>query len=276
LIWNRDINSAPGAGPGTVKSRTPWPFFGTVNYRQSGGDTSYNALALKAEKRFRGGMMFLVSYAWSHSIDDGAGQLGDGVGTWRDPYRISLDRGNANYDRRHSLVSTFIWNLPFGHRGKWGRGWNPLMDGVLGGWQFAGIGTLRTGRHFSVTVSGNPANSDGTNYANRLGNGALPSGRRSIDEWWDLQAFAIPAQYQIGNGGRNILTGPSQSNMDLKLAKNFRVREKYRMEFRGEMFNFTNTPYFGVPNGVLNNVNAGTINAAGPPRVVQFGLKILF
>jgi hypothetical protein len=151
-----------------------------------------------------------------------------------------------------------------------------VVDGVLGGWQLAGIGTLRTGRLFSVTVSGNPANSDGTNYANRLGNGALPADQRSIDRWWDLSAFAIPAQYTYGNAGRNILTGPRQNNMDLKIAKNFRFLERYRAEFRGEMFNFTNTPYFGRPNGVLNNVNAGTINSAGPPRVIQLGLKILF
>jgi hypothetical protein len=276
MVWNRDLNASPGVGSASLKSRQAWQFFNAVQSRQAGGNASYNGLAAKAEKRYHRGMMFLVSYSWSHFLDDGAGQLGDGVGTWRDPYRISLDHSSANYDRRHTLVSTFIYDLPFGRRGRWGRQWSRVLDGALGGWQFSGIGTLRSGRPYSVTVSGNPANSDGTNYANRLGEGSLAADSRSIDRWFDLAAFAVPAQYTVGNGGRNILIGPDTRKLDLKLGKNFRVRERYRVEFRGEMFNFTNTPSFAVPNAVLNNVNAGTIASASPPRVVQVALKIVY
>jgi hypothetical protein len=276
MVWNRDINASPGAASASLKSRQAWPFFAEVQSRQAGGNASYNGFATKVEKRYHRGMMFLVSYSWSHFLDDGAGQLGDSVGNWRDPYRISLDHASANYDRRQALVSTYIYDLPFGRRGRWGRQWHPAVDAVLGGWQLSGIGTLRSGRAFSVTASGNPANSDGTNYANRIGQGALSASERTVDRWFDLTAFAIPPQYTIGNGGRNIVLGPGTRNIDVKFGKNFRIRERYRMEFRGEMYNFTNTPNFNMPNGVLNNVNAGTIASARPPRVVQVGIKIVY
>ncbi|HTM48861.1 MAG TPA: TonB-dependent receptor [Bryobacteraceae bacterium] len=276
LVWNRDINTVSIPGPGTIKNRQPWPFFGAITTRQSGGNTSYNAFALKGEKRFSHGFSYLASYTWSHMIDDGAGTLGDGVGTWRDPNKISLDRSNANYDRRHNVVATMIYDLPFGRTGKWGRGWHPMLNSILGGWQLAGVGNFRTGRYFSVTVTGNPANTSGTNYANRIREGSLPADERSIDNWFDKSAFAIPAQYTIGNGGRNIIPAPRSRNLDLKIGKNFRVAEKYRVEFRTEMFNATNTPNFGTPNGVLNNVNAGKINSASAARVMQFAVKVIF
>ena len=246
-----------------------------MNYYQSGGNTSYNALAVKTERRFSRGLTFLTSYTWSHMLDDGAGALGEG-GTWRNPHEIRWDWASANYDRRHNLVSSFVYNLPFGRRERWGRSWNRVVDGVLGGWQLGGILTFRSGRLFSVTVSGNPANSDGTNYADRLGHGALPADQRSIDRWFDLTAFAVPAQYTYGNGGRNILSSPGFSNQDLKISKNFRVRERTRAELRLEMFNFTNHPNFGKPNSVLQNVEAGKINSASSPRIIQLGVRLSY
>jgi hypothetical protein len=127
-----------------------------------------------------------------------------------------------------------------------------------------------------VSVSGNPENASGTNYADRIGNGALPASQRSVDNWIDKSAFQIPVKYVYGNGGRNILTGPGTTNTDLKIGKNFRAFERYRVEFRTEMFNFTNTPNFGLPNTTLQNVNFGKISNAGAPRVIQFGLKLMY
>src|SRR5262249_29421312 len=155
--------------------------------------------------------------------------LSDGTGTWRDIYNIRADRGNSVYDRRHKFVGTLIYNLPFRHG-------SAVVNGIIGGWQASAISSLRSGRFISVTVTGNPANSSGTNYANRLHEGTLPAGERNIDRWWDLTAFSIPAQYTYGNGGRDILPGPSFVNLDLKIGKNFRIRERYRLEFRAEMF----------------------------------------
>lgn len=276
MIWGRNLNAPFAPAPGTLQSRKLWPYFGNVSTNQSGGNAGYNGIALKAEKRFSKGLTFLTAYTFAHMTDDGAGTLGDAAGTFRNPWILSMDRGNSDYDRRQNFVGSFIYDLPFGKARRWGAAWNAALNTVLGGWQLGGILTLRTGQPFSVTVSGDPANTGSTNYANRLKSGALPSNQRSIYRWYDLAAFAVPAQYTYGNGGRNILAGPSTTAMDLKIGKNFRYAEKYRLEFRAEMFNFTNTPNFGLPNGTLNSPSAGQITGAGDPRIVQFGLKLAF
>ena len=122
---------------------------------------------------------------------------------------------------------------------------HPVANAILGGWQLGGILFLRSGEPFSVTVSSDIANQGTTNYANRIGNGNLSSSDRSIDRWFDTAAFVVPAQYTIGNAGRNILFGPSSKSMDVKIGKNWMIGERLRLEYRLEMFNFTNTANFG-------------------------------
>ena len=276
MLWQRNLNGAGAPGPGSLESREAWPFWGSINVWQAGGNSSYHGFAAKAEKRFSQGLTFLASYTLSHAIDDGPGVGGDGEGTFRNSFNIAMDRSNSLYDHRHALSTSFIYDLPFGRGRKWGSAWNPVARHALGGWQVGGILTLRSGWPYSVTVSGDPANNGGINYANRLRQGDLPASQRSIDRWYDLAAFAIPQQYTYGNGGRNILVGPRTNVMDLKIGKNFNFAERYRVELRCEMFNFTNTPNFGAPNGTLNAPNAGMITGAGSPRIVQFGLKLAF
>jgi len=278
LLFGPDLNvqGNQGPGPATALQRKTWPFFGSISVNLPGGNISYNGLAAKVEKRFSRGITFLTSYTFSHMIDDGAGANGDNAGSSRNPWNAAMDRGNGNYDRRQNFVGSLIYDLPFGKARQWGAAWNPVVNTILGGWQLGGILSLRTGQPFSVTVSGDPANTGNTNYANRLGTGTLSASQRSINRWFDLTAFAVPAQYTYGNGGRNILFGPGVTNMDLKIGKNFRLAERYRLEFRAEMFNFTNTPNFGQPNAVLNGPGAGIIKTAAAPRIVQFGLKLMF
>ena len=86
----------------------------------------------------------------------------------------------------------------------------------------------------------------------------------------------MPADYVYGNSGRDILFGPSSTTADLKIAKNFQIKDRYRVQFRTEMFNFTNTPNFGRPNATVNLPQAGQIRSAGDPRRIQFGLKFVY
>jgi hypothetical protein len=276
MVWTRNLNQPLVPGPGAVQQRRPFPFFGGINLRDPGGSASYNAFTAKAEKRFSRGVTFLLSYTWSHAIDDGAGTLNDGAGSFRDHHNTRLERGNSQYDLRHNFIASFVYDLPFGRGRSLGSNWHPLANAVLGGWQLGGILFVRSGEPFSVTVSGDVANLGATNYANRTGEGNLPSAERSIDRWFDTTAFSVPAQLTIGNAGRNILYGPGTTSMDLKIGKNWAIRERLRLEYRFEMFNFTNTPNFGTPNGTLNNAQVARITSAADPRRVQMGMKLLF
>jgi hypothetical protein len=277
MVWTRNINQPLSPGPGTVKSRQPWPFFANVPLRDPGGRASYNAFTAKAEKRFSRGFTFLASYTWAHAIDDGAGTLDDGTsgGGVRDAYNMRLHRGNSAYDLRHNLISSFVYDLPFGRGRRWLNAAGPA-DWILGGWQLGGILFLRSGRPFSPTISGDVSNTGTTNYPNRTGEGVLGSDERSIDRWFDIADFVVPGAYTYGNSGRNILFGPGFRSMDLKIGKNFQVRENVRAEFRCEMFNFTNTPHFDLPNATVNLPQAGQIRSSGDPRHIQLGLKLVF
>ena len=113
MVWTRNLNQPFTPGAGAIQQRRPYPFFGGITFRDPGASASYNALTAKAEKRFSGGLTFLASYTWSHAIDDGAGTLNDGAGSFRDTYNIALDRGNSQYDLRHNLITSFVYDLPF-------------------------------------------------------------------------------------------------------------------------------------------------------------------
>jgi hypothetical protein len=150
------------------------------------------------------------------------------------------------------------------------------MDAILGGWQVSGVFTKVSGEPFTVTTSGGITNAGGADRPNRIADGTLASSARSIDRWFDLAAFTVQPRYTYGNSGRGILRGPGVTNLDFSLAKYFNVTEKFRLQFRAEAFNASNTPAFGNPNANITGAGAGTINSAGEPRRVQFGLKLLF
>lgn len=276
MVWTRNLNQPLAPGAAAIQQRRPYPFFGGITLRDPGASASYNALTVKAEKRFSQGLTFLLSYTWAHAIDDGAGTLNDGAGSLRDNYNIALDRGNSQYDQRHNFVGSFVYDLPFGRGRALGAKWHPVVNTILGGWQLGGILFLRSGEPFSVTVSGDIANMGTTNYANRIGNGSLPESQRTIDRWFDTAAFAVPAQYTIGNAGRGILFGPGSVSMDAKIGKNWMIAERVRVEYRLEMFNFANKANFGTPNGTLNNTQVAAITSAADPRRVQMGMKLVF
>jgi hypothetical protein len=275
LPYNMNYNTPFTPGAAAIQTRRPWPYYGTIQAYPAGANSSYDALALKAEKRYSHSLTTLVSYTWSHNIATGTGLLSDSSQSVRNPYNLSLDRGNAAYDIRHSLVASFVYDLPLGRDRKWLHTPGPV-DWMLGGWQVSGIFTARSGRYFSPTVGTDLLNTGTTNYPNRIGDGNLSSDKRSIAHWFDSSAFTVPASYVYGNSGRNILEGPGAVNMDMNLSKNFQFRERYRLQFRAEAFNLTNTPAFGLPNTNLQSSAVGQITTAGAARILQGALKLMF
>jgi hypothetical protein len=272
--WNVNLPLAPG--PGAIQTRRPRPFFGAITQYEPVGNASYQAFTAKVDKRYKQGFTFLGAYTWSHAIDFTQGAFGDAGGpAWEFNYDGKKNRGNSTYDVRHQFATSGVYDLPIGLGRKWMNVHGPL-EWVLGGWQAGAILTLRSGLPFTPLVSTDISNTGTPNHPNRTGEGSLSSGERSIDRWFDVSAFTLPAQYTYGNSGRNILFGPPLRNIDLKIGKNFTFRENKRVEFRCEMFNATNTPYFGMPNSNVNLPQGGRITSAAAPRQIQFGLKLVY
>jgi hypothetical protein len=245
----------------------------------------------RAERRYQNGLGVSVAYTYTSWIDNvptiGDTASGDNDG-FQDIYNRAAERSASNMMIPHRLVLAPIWDLPFGRGRRWGGGWHPVLDAVAGGWQVATIGTLRAGSTFGSevlngaqtllgdsggrTVRPNLVSSD--LLSSRKGQ-PLANGSRGL-EWLNPAAFTTPDRFTLGNASRTLpgVYGPGSVQFDLIVAKNFRHRERYRWQFRWEMFNFTNTPQFDLPAQTLGSSGFGWVTSAGARRIMQLGLKM--
>jgi hypothetical protein len=270
------LNQRP-PGPGTTTSNKPYPAYNTITLLNSVGDANYNGLQVKLEKRYSSGLQFISSYTYSKCIDNGSGtSIGEAGVTIQDPNNLRGARGPCSQDARQRYSLSGVYALPFG-KGK------PLLntisraaDILIGGWQFNGILTVRSGQPFTVTMSSDIANDGGTTWANVLGN-PNSGGARTIYQWFNTAAFVAPAQYHIGNEGRNQVIGPPVSNMDLSLFKGFAITEHKSIQFRSEFFNALNHTQFALPAATLGVPTFGQISSTlHAARQIQLSLKFLF
>jgi hypothetical protein len=278
-------SSLGGAAVPRAQALRPFPCFNTVSlYRNNVGNTSYNALQVRLEKRFSHGLSGLVSYTWSRLIDTAssvfdASILAGPVANFpvADSYNPRLDRDVSTGDIPHNLVASFVWDLPWGS----GRRFEPrgLAGVFLDGWQLAGIATLQSGAPIPITqlTNFNAFAGFGTQRPNRIADPTVPPSDRTPARWFNTDAFQVAPQFTLGNSSRNPVRGPGYRNVDLALIKRTPLgRGRTTLEFRVEAFNLTNTPPLGAPNGVLGAPGFGSITSAGDPRVVQLGLKVIF
>jgi len=303
-------NPASHRGPdGRLDTRptvTLLPNLGSVGMYESAGSSSYNALQTSFQRRFSHGLSASANYTWSHEIDDAThlsmeGQEGFGNA---DPFDIRhVERGNGDLDLRHRFVATASYELPFG------RNFSGVRKTLLGGWQTNMVWVWNSGSPFSLTdnysgfgnsvyagVGGGPTRPDQIASASV----SDPSTNHNCGcgaEWFNRQAFVIPTLGTIGNFRRNSLYGPQFRHVDFSVFKDFEMTERYKVQFRAEFFNITNTPNYFVPNDqnvsattnlvpTLAQHNAGQtgiafaqidrMNPNYTPRQVQFALKFLF
>jgi hypothetical protein len=279
LIANVNINqSVPG--PGAQGPRRPFfainPDVTNITYRTNYGGAKYHSLQTRVEKRASRGLTLSMAYTWSHYLANAANINGGGNGPPQDSRCYRCEWGNTPDDRRHVLVLNHVYELPFGRGRQWGSA--GTLAHIIGNWNLTGIWSLSTGEHFTPGLAAAVSNSagGGGDRPNRLGDGNLPSSSRSIDRWFDLAAFTAPPQFQFGNAGRGILTGPGSFNVDLGVHRNFRFSDRWMASFRWEMFNAFNRANFALPNAAIGNPLAGLISGTAPARIMQLALKLRF
>jgi hypothetical protein len=158
--------------------------------------------------------------------------------------------------------------LPFA-KGRRGVLWQAVKN-----WELGSIVTFQTGLPFSPSIATDPANTGTSLRPDRLAAGTV--GQRTLARDFDPTAFRVPLAFTFGNSGRNALYRRGFKNWDFIVVRNFPVKERLRLQFRGEFFNFTNTPAFGGPVANIQAANAGQILSAGDPRSVQLALKLIF
>ena len=272
-------NTATVPGPGdaaTVAARQPFPYITPTEYDDDTGRSNYNALQVQLNRRTGGGLLYLLSYTWSKSIDVAcSGNYGVEGCELQNPAAPAADRSVSGFDLTHIFTGSLVYELPFGRNHLFSSS-NNVVSAVISGWQVNAIATLHSGIPYDVTYQGDLANIGNTFVrANLVGNPSLANPTPA--EWINTRAFAIPAPYTFGDLGRNSLRSDWFRNLDFSLFRRFAIRDRLNLEFRAEAFNLTNSAIFAAPGNIINGPNFGVVTSTvNNPRQVQLALKFVF
>jgi Carboxypeptidase regulatory-like domain len=262
----------------------------------SEGDSMYNAMTVDVWHRFSKGLTFRGSYTWSKALDDGdslnATAAANAPALVADPVNVCGDWGPATYDVRNAGVMNVSYELPFGNGRRLLNGTSGWENGIVGGWTLNSIVTIQSGFPFTPQLSFNPSNDGDSRNPVRPSWNTSPTFTGPVilggtTQWFNPQAFMVPAQGTFGNVGRNVLTGPGLGAWDFSVLKDIHLLERFNLQFRAEIFNLLNRVNLDTPNLIVFTSATATPAQASPvagtftqtsttSRQVQFSLKLLW
>jgi len=275
------VQAAP-AGCAVCSGR-PNPFLAAGFFWFTEGNTSYNALQVDFTRRLSKGLQVRGNYTWSKNLDMNSGLTV--AQALNQPQMISnrnnlrLDWGPAALNVTHQSSMSATYDLPFG------KNLTGFSGKVLGGWQVNGIATLLTGFPFTPLLGSNRSGDGNTRNPDRPNlnpnfTGPVILGNQT--QWYNPAAFLVPNAGTFGNLGRGTYNGPGLAEVDMSVFKNTSLSERFKLQFRAEIFNLLNRANFGTPNatvfsGTSVSASAGLITTlTTTPRQLQFGLKLVF
>jgi hypothetical protein len=257
---------------------------GEVILTEYTGQSWYDALQTKLEKRFSSGLSILSTYTWSHALDNTPGGFcvaGPDVQGQCGPANpligISLDKGNSDLDVRHRFTFANVWDLPFGRGRRFGRDIPTGLDYLIGGWQFNNVITIQSGPVFSVFAGGARVDLVGDPFQN------IPAGLELNPAAFRLARTPIfandPNGPKFGTSGRNIFRGQREEFWDLSFFKNIPARfisEDFRVQLRFQFYNVLNHINGLRPNRNLNDGNFGRDLNTSNSRQFEGSIRLVF
>jgi hypothetical protein len=152
-----------------------------------------------------------------------------------------------------------------------------VVQDVIRGWELSGITEFQIGLPVEVTQSSNGLGGfTGIQRPNQIAPGALPSDQRTLTQWFNTSAFVAAPAFIPGSEPRYSFFGPGINNWDAALMRNFPIRERVKIQLRGEFYNAMNHPNFKTPNTTIGNVNYGKITGDNGARVMEVALRIFY
>ncbi len=254
----------PGSGNnGRVLARQ-WGRIANINMYTPFNGSNYNSWQTQLTRRFARDGMIGLSYTWSKTLS--FADNNDSGLTWNWPDMWGRNRAPAGFDRTHNLQMYGVYTLPFGRGQKYAS--SGVASHIIGNWQLNGVFSAYTGAPFTVGSAGTSVDAPGnTQTADQV----LPEVRklggigRGVS-YFDPAAFAPVTAVRFGNSGRNILRGPGLVNLDASIFRDFPITERFKMQFRAEAFNVSNTPAFNNPGAT---VSSATRNPDGSIRALN-------
>ena len=281
-----NINMPRINGYGTLSTVERQPFYNLYGWTQGvmwygkDGNSSYNSLQTKIEKRFTSGYQLLAHYTWARARNQG----GD---YW--PMDGSLGFGPPDWQRSHVFTVAHIWELPFGKGRRFLSDVPRALDYVIGGWAINGTTMWASGMPFGVGYLDCGADVDTGPCRPDMVGKVLEPHTRSM--WYMVAPIALshpgdisgpwrrPQPGTFGNAGRNPLRGPGLFNGDMSFMKKFRITEKLEGQFRAEAYNLWNHVNLGNPDGCVDCETKGQITGLAPGaslRQFQFAVRFEF
>jgi hypothetical protein len=269
----------------------PFPEYSQVPRNAYIGTSSYNALQLKAEKRFASGGSLNGSYTFSKNLgnvetltnwlETGANQGAAGYQT----NDLSKEWALSSFDARHRAVVSYVLDLPFGNGERYLNVAGGAVGKIVTGWSVIGSTTFQSGFPLGFTATPNLTGFD-TGLRPNIVSGCEErisgSAQARLNRWFNTACFTVPNAFEFGNAGRNDpeLRGHGINNYNFALSKRTAISERTRLEFRAEAFNLFNRVQFAKPNTVATttaNNTFGQVNAQqNEPRQIQLALRLSF
>ncbi|MFA5910360.1 MAG: TonB-dependent receptor [Vicinamibacterales bacterium] len=278
----RNLNEGIISG-GTVTFPYAQYGYGSAYLEQivTNGRADYDALQARMQRRMSGGLSYTVAYTWSKAQGDfldhlsaGGGAVGNAPGS---TYAMEKDYGLLAFDIPHRLVTSFIYELPFGPGRRFATA--GVAGAIVGGWSVNGILTLSDGRPFTVTTTDQAGTGPGRiARANCVGDAVPDSFNQTLASWMDPAAFAATTTRTYGNCANNTVRGPGSKSMNLSIFRSIAFGGEKRAELRVETFNLFNWVNYGFPAANISNLGTfGRITSSiGDQREIQLALKFYF
>ncbi len=264
----------------------PFPQYTNVgSFRKPGASSFYNGIIARLDKRFSNGLTFLVSFTGGKTMDDSAASvtyLGSVSSTRADQYNRRLEWSVSPQDVSKNLVSSFVYELPFGKGKRFANNAPRFANLLVTGWNVNGIISAHTGTPIVLSSATNQTQlNTAAQRPDNTGQSALLS-NPTINRWFNTSVFYQPPQFTIGNTSRTLpdVRNPGATNADISFFKNNYIggERSKNIQFRAELFNSLNHPQFSAPNTSINGGTAfGTITSlATPSRIIQLAIKYAF
>jgi hypothetical protein len=266
------------------------PLFTSITQNDSIGTASYNSLQVTLEKRFSRNLQFVSNYTYSKALDTSPEGSIAFTGALGDPFDTKWARGISSFNYPNVFVNNWVYQTPAL------AGSNSALKYALGSWQLSGIWRFQSGTPFDIQGGNGDNNSESQVGGDRADFTGQPFDVRQgsknnwLMQYFNPKAFQQNAPGTFGNTPRNLFAGPGTNLADIGIFKNFSFKERYRVQFRWELFNAFNHPHFGNPDNsptdptfgqivsTSGNIPAGgtiyNTNGTAPARVMQLALKL--
>ncbi|HTB96083.1 MAG TPA: carboxypeptidase regulatory-like domain-containing protein [Terracidiphilus sp.] len=286
-------------GYATAQSSRPYPDWSIIQSVTNLAESNYNSGTVELSRHSGKGITFDSSYVWTRDLSNAGGATPNAFAVAGGTYLTTrfhpgLDYGNVIYDRRHRFLTTWLYDLPFGHGQRWLSGGGPV-NGILGDWQLAGVAVLQSGPFLTpYQQSVDPANTNilttiGQARPDQLTGTSLYAERRTTTQWLNPAAFPYlnlqnPDGTGIGRFGNapvGGVVGPGTANFSLSLLKNVELHEKSRLQLSIEAANVFNHRNYEPPNMQVDSGSFGSISAlqtaeGAGPRSLELTGRIVF